>query len=210
MVVIPARRLLHFTMLRLTTPFIVLRKSVDVFRSTRITVCSRLFTSNDNGEKPETFNYKLREYPELRREFRKLGLNKEVYAKVRGVPELYKLLRAGSRIRARRWLAARPDRAEENRKNAFAWFQAHKDDDNCMRRKRIHNWAFRQDVPGKSAWIREHLPWKLYRPMFYPEGALYHCEGCNFVRHYQNKTWYVVSVTADRPPGSAWHQPIHS
>lgn len=110
-------------MLRLTTPLILLRKSVDVFRSTRITVCSRLFTSNDNGEKPETFNQKLREYPELHRDFKKLGLNKEVYAKVRGVPELYKLLRAGGRIRAQRWLAARPDRAEENRRTRSLGFR---------------------------------------------------------------------------------------
>jgi len=69
--------------------------------------------------------------------------------------------------------------------------QAHKDDDNYIRRQRIHKWAFGKDRSGRSAWIREHLPWKLYRPMFYPEGALYYCEGCNYERHFRNKSWYV-------------------
>ena len=73
-----------------------------------------------------------------------------------------------------------------------------------QRRRYLHRWCTRY------SWLRERLPWKTRRPIYYAQNVEHHCSGCDWTRKSGTKLWYVLRGvftfrSPSKRPTSIWY-----
>jgi hypothetical protein len=58
-------------------------------------------------------------------------------------------------------------------------------DGHIRRRKTFLRWC------SRKPWLREQLPWKTHRPMYYDQRVEHDCVGCHWPKSSGSRLWYV-------------------
>lgn len=175
------------TMWSLTVPRITFKWSPQTFRSFSLSCVNR--QAESEGRRPSRVFYQtLKTYPELFESYAAAGhrVTKELWAKMRAEPELFRARQEEIRYYNDRQRATSLEYRAKHRKQASAYYQAHKRDETYIRSKAMFIWCFCMIDRSKSTWARENLPWKTHIPVQQHEKTYHFCTCCGISRHLKS------------------------
>lgn len=120
------------------------------------------------------------------------NITKEFYASMRAKPEVHQLFLKQRRAAYKERYATVAEVRTADIERSRDWYQAHKHDEDIVRRNEIYRWFFNPKCYKRNPWTKD-LPWTTYRPVAYTEKVSHYCTECGTYRSGIKSWWQAIN-----------------